>query len=109
MPRIEIYDAIRKPYRIDTFDWDKIRAWLADWASVLQPPESQPDYPPLLMSIQPEFAYDWETGQSTPDWNADTRFFEPFEVPWEPDAIMARIEEQRQRIERAKAEGAKRL
>jgi hypothetical protein len=101
MPRIEIYDASNTAYRIDTFDWTRVRDWLAEWAPRLR----DPDYP-LRMSIRPLFRYDPEV---VADWNADTRFFDWFEIPPDPDAIMARIEEQRQRIERAKAEGRKYL
>lgn len=98
MPRIEIYDASDTPYRIDTFDPVKLHAWLAEWAPRLY----HQDYP-LRMSIQPLF------GPDGPDWNADTRFSDWFEVPWEPYAIMARIDQQRKAIEQAKAEGAKHL
>lgn len=101
MPRIEIYDATNTPYRIDTFDWTRVRDWLAEWVPRLR----DPDYP-LRMSIRPLFP--WLDGTAgVPDWNADTRFFDWFEIPSDPDAAMARIEEQRQRIERAKAEGHK--
>jgi hypothetical protein len=103
MPRIEIYDASNTPYRIDSFDWSRIRDWLAEWVPRLKDPDI-----PLRMQITPLFP--WLNGQTgLPDWNADTRFFDRFEVPWEPDAIMARIEQQRRAIERAKAEGAKHL
>ncbi len=103
MPRITIYDASSTPYRIDTFDWARVRAWLDEWAPRLR----DPDYP-LRMEIYPLFP--WLNGHTgLPDWNADTRFFDWFEVPWEPEAIMARIEQQCKAIERAKAEGAKHL
>jgi hypothetical protein len=94
MPRIAIFDSSNMSYQIDSFDWETIRRWLAEWAPILR----DPDYP-LRMQIMPLF----RLHGGGPDWNADARFFEWFEIPDEPDAIMARIREQRQRIERAKA------
>jgi hypothetical protein len=94
MPRVAIFDSSNTGYQIDSFDWDAIKRWLAEWAPILH----DPDYP-LRMQIMPLF----HAAGGGPDWNADARFFEWFEIPSEPDAIMARIREQRQRIERAKA------
>ena len=96
MPRVELYDTSNTAYRIDSFDWYRIRQWLAEWVPVLR----DPDYP-LHMMIRPLFR--WHVGQfSDPDWNADTRFFDWFAVPNDPDGIMAAIEQERQRIEKAK-------
>jgi len=97
MPRIELYDTTNTPYRIDSFDWNRIREWLAEWVPILR----DPDYP-LRMTIRPLFR--WLDGQvSEADWNADTRFFDWFAVPDDPDGIMAAIEQERQRIQNAKA------
>jgi len=96
MPRIELYDTMNTPYRIDSFDWSRIAEWLAEWVPIVR----DPDYP-LRMAIRPLFRQ--LDGQvAAPDWNADTRYFDWFKVPDDPDGIMAAIEAERQRIEEDK-------
>ena len=38
MPRVTVLDASNMPYRIDTFDWEKIRAFIEEWATRVRPP-----------------------------------------------------------------------
>lgn len=101
MPRIELYDAVNTGYRIDTDDWDKIRAWLAEWLPRLRSPGIA-----LRVSVYPLFIYPAAGGQDAgPDWDADTRFFGPFVIPDTPDEAIAAINQRRKDIERARADG----
>lgn len=105
MPRYALYDASNNEYRLDTFDTSQLRPWLREWTRIIHGPKPLPaGQPPLRMAIRPLFRWDWKRGRSgEPDWNADIRFFYPFEVPWDTEGIMAAIEAERARIQHAKA------
>lgn len=102
MPRVELYDAVNTPHRIDSLDWDKIRAWLAEWLPRLRSPGIA-----LRVAVYPLFTYPAEGGPAAPDWNADTRFFDPFVIPDTLDEAMAAIDQRRLDVEQAKQEGRK--
>jgi hypothetical protein len=102
MPQIELYDACNTAYRIDTLDWDKIRAWLAEWLPRLRCPDIA-----LRVRVIPLFTYPAEGGREVPDWNADSRFFDPFVIPDTVDEAMAAISQRRLDIEQAKRDGKK--
>ena len=94
--KVELYDYVNCPHRIETLNPPLLREWLAEWLPRLWPVNA--DYlGPVRISIWPSFGPD---GQ--PDWVCDSRVLNepPYPLPSaDPDEAMNFIAGLRTRLE----------